>query len=83
MGRDRLVSHNATLALETPVRVAPPRRRTSPRPASLLRGLRGLARLTRLAGVDEVHGREGAGGAADSEALLATAEHLTHLAVGK
>ena len=65
------------------MRVAPPRRRTSPRPASLLRGLRGLARLTRLAGVDEVHGREGAGGAADSEALLATAEHLAHLAVGK
>lgn len=74
-------SHKATLALETPCES---RAAAAPalalQPASLLRG---LARLARLARVDEVHGREGAGGAADGETLLATAEHLTHLAVGK
>lgn len=74
-------SHKATLALETPCES---RAAAAPalalQPASLLRG---LARLARLARVDEVHGREGAGGAADGETLLATTEHLTHLAVGK
>ena len=69
----RLTSHNSSLSVRGLLRESR-RRRASPRPASLLRG---------LSRVDEVHGREGAELAADRQTHLAAPEHLAHLAGGQ